>query len=378
MYALFNDISEDAIYPNQRFSPYDSYDLQGLSPQSACSHAAHPDFNHCSGVHGGALNALRQEDPCQWFLSQGPPDERYPLGAPTFDTGDTHPQFVYPPDLSGLVSPNDWLVPSTLNSQYNQFVPSTLNSRYNQHLHSEERSRMRLDNIIASFSAPPGVNGHGPSYGQPVPSGLDLPSYQHFHTREDRSRMWLRNTEAPLSALLPGINQHSYQCLATVLDHPLRHWVVHVRDELRAISNNTIELCDGRIVTTDHKHRIAEQYLTHFCPNPACHQTWSRADQVRTHIKNSRECSLLAYCGGCEGCGECPNCLAGDAQCQNCKYCAIRRRQLISGAYPTIAKELGYVPPARLDRIFILEEEAQEQELEERSTLDEEDDGVIV
>ncbi|KAF8507653.1 hypothetical protein BU17DRAFT_100396 [Hysterangium stoloniferum] len=647
MYALFNDISEDATYPNQRFSRYNSYDLQGLSPQSSCSHAAHPDFNHFPGVHGGALNALGQEDPCQWFFLQGPSDEKYPLGAPTFDTGDTRPQFVYPPDLSGLVSPNDWIVPSTLNSQYNRFVPSTLNSRYNRHLHSEEGSRMRLDNIIASVSAPPpGVSGHSPS--------------------EDRSRVWLRNTEAPISALLPGINEHSYQSntldswishfpntsassrgdatpgygsfpqstrmhsdeshssqwdpspdpmvlpsgrgapsnmismgiphqpqcitsmpsyfslggwnggffnstttmsaitrpydsssicvnpwsntaaapdftqtgdsvslmsfpthsqevsreqepnwpsavawvdgahtratanpncynvgseprtesksftvcgyrspnnervrghppanafifiphgsipqqkpkprnkrakrfllgpkcprgialkhfpkssspfssspassssssihtellssevpchygnmhcrktvcsLATVLDHPLRHWVVHVRDELRAISNNTIKLCDGRIVTTDHKHRIAEQYLTHFCPNPACHQTWSRAEQVRTHIKNSRECSLLAYCGGCKGCGECPNCLAGDAQCQNCKRCARRRRRLISGAYLTIAKELGYVPPARLDRIFILDEEAQEQELEERSALDEEDDIGIV
>ncbi|KAF8521218.1 hypothetical protein BU17DRAFT_88118 [Hysterangium stoloniferum] len=626
---------------------------QGLSRQSSCSHAAHPDFNHFPGVHGGALNGFGQEDPCQWFFSQGLPDERYPLGAPTFDTGDTRPQFVYPPDLSGLASPNDWL------------VPSTLGSGYNRDLGSEEGSWMRLDDIIASFSAPPpGVSGHGPGYGQPVPSGPNLPCYQHFHDSEDRSRMWLRNTEAPLSALLPGINEHSYQSnsmdswishfpntsassrwdatpdygsfpqstrmdsaishssqwdpspdpmvlpsgrgapsntfpiglpqqyqcntsipsyyslggwnggfsnstttmsattrpsdsssicmnpwsntaaapdftqtghsvnlisfpthsqevsreqapnwpsavawvdgahtrapanprfhvigseprtesksftvcgnrsrnkkrvsghppanafvfgphgskpqqkqkalnkrakrvllgpkcprgialkhspkpspsssspasswssthtglissevpcpygnmhcgktvcsLATVLDHALRHWVVHVRDELRAIRNHTIKLCDGRIITTEHKRRIAEQYFTHFCPNPACHQTWSRADQIRTHIRNSRECSLLAYCGVCEGCGECQNCLAGDAQCQNCKKCAKLRRQLISGAYLTIAKELGYVPPARLDRIFILDEEAQEQELEERSTLDEEDDGGIV
>ncbi|KAF8530338.1 hypothetical protein BU17DRAFT_60087 [Hysterangium stoloniferum] len=64
--------------------------------------------------------------------------------------------------------------------------------------------------------------------------------------------------------------------------------------------------------------------------------------------------------------------------CQNCKKCAKLRRQFISGAYLTIAKELGYVPPGRLDRIVILDEEAQEQELEERSTLDEEDDGGIV
>ncbi|KAF8525279.1 hypothetical protein BU17DRAFT_84272 [Hysterangium stoloniferum] len=188
MYALFNDISEDAPYPNQRFSPHDSYDLQGLSRQSSRSHAAHPDFNHFPGVHGGALNALGQEDPCQCT------------------------QFVYPPDLSGLAPPNDWLVPSTLNSQYNQFVPSTLNSRYNQDLYSEDRSRMRLDNIIA---------GHGLSYGQPVPSGLNLPCYQHFHTSEDRSRMGSRITEVPLSALLPGINEHSYQ------SNSMYSWISH-------------------------------------------------------------------------------------------------------------------------------------------------------
>ncbi|KAF8523529.1 hypothetical protein BU17DRAFT_85865 [Hysterangium stoloniferum] len=150
---------------------------QGLSRQSSRSHAAHPDFNHFPGVHGGALDALGQEDPFQWFFSQGPPDERYPLGPPTFDTGDTSTQFVYPPDLSGLASPNDWLVPSTLNS--------------------------RID-----FG--PTARGQW-AWSEPVPSGLNLPCYQHFHTSEDRSRMGSRNTEVPLSALLPGINEHSYQ-----------------------------------------------------------------------------------------------------------------------------------------------------------------------
>ncbi|KAF8530337.1 hypothetical protein BU17DRAFT_60086 [Hysterangium stoloniferum] len=112
--------------------------------------------------------------------------------------------------MKGLASPNDWL------------VPSTLNSRYNQHLYSEERSRMRLDNIIASISAPPpGVSGHSLSYGHPVPSGLNLPCSQHFYTSEDRSRMGSRNTEVPLSALLPGINEHSYQ------SNSMDSWISH-------------------------------------------------------------------------------------------------------------------------------------------------------
>ncbi|KAF8521242.1 hypothetical protein BU17DRAFT_65004 [Hysterangium stoloniferum] len=68
---LNSTIMEDATYPNQRFSPYDSYDLQGLSRQSSYSHATHPDFNHFPGVHDGALNALGQEDPCQWPFHKG-------------------------------------------------------------------------------------------------------------------------------------------------------------------------------------------------------------------------------------------------------------------------------------------------------------------
>ncbi|KAF8523269.1 hypothetical protein BU17DRAFT_85954 [Hysterangium stoloniferum] len=470
MYALFNDISEDATYPNQRFSRYNSYDLQGLSRQSSCSHAAHPDFNHFPGVHGGALNALGQEDPCQWFFSQGPSDEKYPLGAPTFDTGDTRPQFVYPPDLSGLVSPNDWIVPSTLNSQYNRFVPSTLNSRYNRHLHSEEGSRMRLDNIIASVSAPPpGVSGQSPSYGKPVPSGLNLPCYQHFHTSEDRSRVWSRNTEAPISALLPGINEHSYQ------SNTLDSWISHFpntsapsrwdatpgygsfpqstrmhSDEShssqwdpalpsgRGAPSNMFPMgipqqpqCitsmpsysslggwnGGFFNSTTTMSATTRPYdSSSICVNP-----WSNTAAAPDFTQTGDSVSLMSfpthsqevsreqepnwpsavawvdgahtrapanpnsYNVGSEPRTErvvrdaaCPNCLAGDAQCQNCKRCARRRRRLISGAYLTIAKELGYVPPARLDRIFILDEEAQEQELEERSALDEEDDNGIV
>ncbi|KAF8519479.1 hypothetical protein BU17DRAFT_65888 [Hysterangium stoloniferum] len=161
--------------------------------------------------------------------------------------------------------------------------------------------------------------------------------------------------------------------LATVLAHSLRHWVVHVRDELQAIANKTIKLCDGRIVNTHQKYRAAEQYLTHFCPT--CHKAWSRAEQVRNHIQDNIECSMLAYCGGCKGCNECYNCLVGDFRCENCKPCAKRRRELISGAYLQLAKTLGYRPPRRLDINLISEVEVQEQELEGRCTLDEEDDG---
>ncbi|KAF8519477.1 hypothetical protein BU17DRAFT_65886 [Hysterangium stoloniferum] len=161
--------------------------------------------------------------------------------------------------------------------------------------------------------------------------------------------------------------------LATVLAHSLRHWVVHVRDELQAIANKTIKLCDGRIVNTHQKYRAAEQYLTHFCPT--CHKAWSRAEQVRNHIQENVECSMLAYCGGCKGCNECYNCLVGDFRCEHCKPCAKRRRELISGAYLQLANMLGYRPPRRLNINLISEVEAQEQELEGRCTLGEEDDG---
>ncbi|KAF8519478.1 hypothetical protein BU17DRAFT_89841 [Hysterangium stoloniferum] len=81
--------------------------------------------------------------------------------------------------------------------------------------------------------------------------------------------------------------------LATVLAHPLRHWVVHVRDEFRAIANKTIKLCDGRIVNTHQKHRAAEQYLTHFCP--ACHKAWSRAEQVVRGAMNATTASSATF-----------------------------------------------------------------------------------
>ncbi|KAF8521249.1 hypothetical protein BU17DRAFT_65011 [Hysterangium stoloniferum] len=192
----------------------------------------------------------------------------------------------------------------------------------------------------------------------PRPSKKRPPKSQSFDSPSKFLSALLEMIPNPMIISCPYRIKHSSNrpcSLATVFKKPFPHWLVHMRDELKAIRFGHMELQHGQIVNTDVKMRIAERINTEFCPG--CQQTFSGPQQVREHVKRSRECSKLARCQDCV--------IEAEPRLE-CAECAELQQKLICKTYLDLAMEIGYGPPVYLDRYNRADERAVQQDLDKR------------